>query len=57
MLVDVLGRFSPLALAAVVVIACTGAVQAYIDVRTLNALTHSTYGELVLLKTGAARRC
>ena len=52
MLVDVLGRFSPLALGAVAVIACTGVVQAYIDVRTLNALTHSTYGELVLLKTG-----
>jgi copper transport protein len=48
----VLSRFSPLALGAVVVIACTGVVQAYIDVRTLNALSHSTYGELVLLKTG-----
>jgi copper transport protein len=52
MLVDVLGRFSRLALACVLVIACTGIVQAYIDVRSLNGLTHSTYGELVLLKTG-----
>ena len=30
----------------------TGVVQAYIDVRHLSALTHSTYGELLLLKTG-----
>jgi len=34
------------------VLACTGVIQAYIEVRTLNALTHTTYGELVLLKTG-----
>ncbi len=52
MLLDVLGRFSRLALAAVAVIACTGVVQAYIDVRSLHGLTSSTYGELVLLKTG-----
>jgi copper transport protein len=52
MLVEVLGRFSPLALGAVAVLAVTGVVQAYIDVRSVNALTHSTYGELVLLKTG-----
>jgi len=51
-LVEVLGRFSPLALAAVGVLAVTGVVQAYIDIRSLNALTHTTYGELVLLKTG-----
>jgi len=51
-LIDVLARFSPLALVAVVVLALTGTVQAYIDVRSLNALTHSTYGELVLLKSG-----
>jgi copper transport protein len=51
-LVAVLGRFSPLALGAVLALAVTGVVQAYIDVRSLNALTHSTYGELVLLKTG-----
>jgi copper transport protein len=51
-LVQVLGRFSPLALGAVLALAVTGVVQAYIDVRSLNALTHSTYGELVLLKTG-----
>jgi copper transport protein len=52
MLVGVLARFSPLALGAVVVIACTGVIQAYIDVRSLHALTTSTYGELVLVKTG-----
>ncbi len=52
MLVEVLGRFSPLALAAVAVLAVTGVVQAYIDIRSVNALTHTTYGELVLLKTG-----
>jgi copper transport protein len=51
-LVDVLARFSPLALAAVLVLAVTGVIQAYIDVRNVNALTHTTYGELVLLKTG-----
>ena len=52
LLIDVLARFSPLALGAVAALTLTGAVQAYIDVRSLNALTHSTYGELVLLKTG-----
>jgi len=51
-LVDVLARFSPVALAAVGVLAVTGVVQAYIEIRSTNALTHSTYGELVLLKTG-----
>lgn len=51
-LVAVLSRFSPLALASVAVLAVTGVVQAYIDVRHLSALTHSTYGELLLLKTG-----
>jgi copper transport protein len=50
-LLDVLARFSPLALAAVVVLALTGIVQAYIDVRTLDALVNSTYGELLLVKT------
>jgi copper transport protein len=52
MLVDVLARFSPLALTAVGVLAVTGVVQAYIDIRSVNALTHTTYGELVALKTG-----
>ena len=50
-LLDVLARFSPLALAAVVALALSGMVQAYIDVRSLDALTHTTYGELVVLKT------
>ena len=47
---DVLGRFSPLALAATVALACTGLIQAYITIRTTNRLTTTTYGELVLLK-------
>jgi copper transport protein len=51
-LADVLARFSRVALACVSVIALTGVVQAYIEVRSVNALTHTTYGELVLLKIG-----
>jgi len=51
-LVEVLTRFSPVALVAVAVLAVTGVVAAYIDVRTVNALTHTTYGQLVLCKTG-----
>ena len=52
LLVEVLGRFSPLALCAVIAIAVTGVLQAYIEVRSVNALTRSTFGELVLLKIG-----
>ena len=51
LLLAVLKRFSPLALGAVVAIAITGVVQAYIDVRSLHALLHTTYGALVLVKT------
>ena len=46
-----LKRFSPVALGAVVAIAITGVVQAYIDVRTLEGLLHTTYGALILAKT------
>lgn len=46
-----LSRFSPLALSAVAAIALTGVVQAFIDVRSLNALFDTTYGLLVLAKT------
>lgn len=52
LLAATLGRFSPLAFAAVLVIALTGVVQAYIEVRTQNALFHTTFGAFVLLKTG-----
>lgn len=52
LLVALLARFSPLALASVVVIALTGALQAYLDVRSLSGLLDSTYGALVLAKTG-----
>ncbi len=51
LLLATLMRFSPLALASVIVIAATGVIQAYIDVRSLHALFHSTYGALILAKT------
>jgi copper transport protein len=50
LLLAALARFSPLALGAVVAIAVTGVVQAYIDVRSLHGLFHSTYGALVIVK-------
>lgn len=50
LLVAVLARFSPWALACVLAIAATGIVQAYIDVRSLDGLLHTTYGALVLVK-------
>jgi len=50
LLLATLARFSPLALACVIVIALTGVVQAYIDVRSLNGLLHSTYGALIIAK-------
>ena len=50
LLLATLVRFSPLALAAVVAIAVTGVVQAYIDVRSLHALLHTTYGALIIVK-------
>jgi copper transport protein len=51
LLLATLARFSPLALGAVIVIAATGVVQAYIDVRSLHGLFHSTYGALIIVKT------
>ena len=51
LLLATLMRFSPLALAAVIAIAATGVVQAYIDVRSLDGLLHTTYGILILAKT------
>jgi copper transport protein len=50
LLLAVLARFSPLALAAVIAIAITGVVQAYIDVRSFYGLFHSTYGALIIVK-------
>jgi copper transport protein len=50
LLLATLARFSPLALGAVVVIAVTGVVQAYIDVRSLHGLFHTTYGALIIAK-------
>jgi copper transport protein len=50
LLLSVLTRFSSLALGSVAVIALTGVVQAYIDVRSLHGLLHSTYGALIIAK-------
>ena len=50
LLLATLAHFSPLALGAVVAIAVTGVVQAYIDVRSLHALLHTTYGALIIVK-------
>jgi len=50
LLLATLARFSPLALGAVVVIAVTGVVQAYIDVRSFDGLFHTTYGALIIVK-------
>jgi copper transport protein len=50
LLLATLARFSPLALGAVVVIAVTGVVQAYIDVRSFYGLFHTTYGALIIVK-------
>ncbi len=51
LLLATLMRFSPLALASVIAIAATGVIQAYIDVRSVDALLHSTYGALIIAKT------
>jgi copper transport protein len=51
LLAATLAHFSPLALGAVVAIALTGVVQAYIDVRSLDGLLHTTYGTMILIKT------
>jgi copper transport protein len=50
LLLATLARFSPLALGAVIAIAVTGVVQAYIDVRTFDGLLHTTYGALIIVK-------
>ena len=50
LLLATLARFSPLALGSVIAIAVTGVVQAYIDVRTLHGLLHTTYGALIIAK-------
>jgi copper transport protein len=50
LLLGTLTRFSPLALTAVAVIAITGVIQAYIDVRSLHGLLHTTYGALIIAK-------
>jgi copper transport protein len=50
LLLATLARFSKLALGAVIAIAATGAIDAYIDVRSVSGLLHTTYGVLILVK-------
>jgi copper transport protein len=50
LLLATLARFSPAALMCVIAIAATGVIQAYIDVRSVHGLLHTTYGELVIVK-------
>ncbi len=50
LLLATLARFSPIALGSVVVIAVTGVIQAYIDVRSFHGLLHTTYGALIIVK-------
>ncbi|HEX4465148.1 MAG TPA: CopD family protein [Solirubrobacterales bacterium] len=50
LLLGTMARFSPFALGAVIAIAITGVIQAYIDVRSVHALFGTTYGLLVVAK-------
>jgi copper transport protein len=52
LLLATLARFSPAALTCVIAIAVTGVIQAYIDVRSIHGLLHTTYGALVIVKVG-----
>ena len=52
LLAAVLVRFSAVALAAVAVLAVTGATQAILEVRHIDALTGSAFGRSVLIKSG-----
>jgi copper transport protein len=52
LLAATLVRFSPLALAAVGVLAATGVAQALLEVRSLDAFTDTAYGRAVLIKVG-----
>ncbi|HEY2536537.1 MAG TPA: CopD family protein [Solirubrobacteraceae bacterium] len=50
LLLGTLAHFSPIALGAVIAIAATGVLQAYIDVRSFHGLLHTTYGALITVK-------
>jgi copper transport protein len=50
LLAAVLPRFSAIALGAVAVLALTGLVQAYVEVRHLDLLIHTAFGRAVLIK-------
>ena len=49
---DVVSRFSRLAFAAVVVVLATGTLQGWQQLESLDALTRTTYGRLLMVKTG-----
>lgn len=51
LLTEALVRFSRLALCAVAALAVSGLLQAYIDVRGIDGLLHTTYGQLVIVKS------
>ena len=55
LLLAALARFSPIALAGVIAIAATGVIQAYIDVRSVEGLLHTTYGALIIVKVALLR--
>jgi copper transport protein len=48
----VLTRWSRLAMLAVMVLATTGTIQAWRELRSVHALFHHSYGQLVLVKVG-----
>lgn len=50
--IDLVGRFSALATVTVLLVGVTGAVLSWSEVRTLDAVTGSGYGRLLLVKVG-----
>jgi copper transport protein len=51
LLAGALARFSPMALACVIVLICAGLVQAYVEVRTPAHLLDTAFGRAVLVKS------
>jgi copper transport protein len=49
---SVLARWSRLAMISVIVLATTGTIQAWRELRSIHALFHHSYGQLVLIKVG-----
>lgn len=52
LLFGVLERFSPLALASVIVLVGTGTIQALLQISAFSQLLHTAYGRAVLVKVG-----